>query len=245
MVGRKETSKIPKTQACSEPAPAGSGYAEQGAIGFAVPRRQLVDAVAIAPSPFGDRPRAFLFRRSSAKRPVPVVKARDQTVSGDESAERPSTDRRRSASTPHPMDSRIATTFSGCDRGRTVVQMERAALCGCGAGKRQCAARHEPAPTSSGMKNVAMKYRMTPLSSDADDFVQEFGEAIENFMADRADAIQRHIVESVSLAGQRRLVRSRQGCRRTRGSGRENSRREGLARTALHPSNRVPGTDTA
>ena len=62
-------------------------------------------------------------------------------------------------------------------------------------------------------------------------------EAFENFMADWADAIQRHIVESVSLAGQRRLVRSRQGCRRTRGSRRETSRREGLARTPLHPSN--------
>ena len=50
------------------------------------------------------------------------------------------------------------------------------------AARRGCAARHESAPTSSGMKNVAMKDRMTPLSSDADDLVQEFDKVFENFM---------------------------------------------------------------
>ena len=53
-----------------------------------------------------------------------------------------------------------------------------------------------------GRSRACVKYRMTSLSSDADDFVREFGNAFEDFMADWAEAIQRHIVESVPLAGQ-------------------------------------------
>ena len=48
---------------------------------------------------------------------------------------------------------------------------------------------------------ACVKYRMTSLSSDADDFVREFGEAFEYFMGEWADTIQRHIVEGVHLAG--------------------------------------------
>ena len=40
---------------------------------------------------------------------------------------------------------------------------------------------------------------MTPLSSDADDFVRAFGEAFEDYMVHWAEAIQRHIVEGVPL----------------------------------------------
>ena len=40
------------------------------------------------------------------------------------------------------------------------------------------------------------------LSSDADDFVRAFGEAFEDNMAHRAEAIQRHIVEGVPLVAE-------------------------------------------
>ena len=37
-------------------------------------------------------------------------------------------------------------------------------------------------------------------AADAGDFVRAFGEAFEDFMVDRAEAIQRHIVEGVPLS---------------------------------------------
>ena len=48
---------------------------------------------------------------------------------------------------------------------------------------------------------ASVTYRMTSLSSDGDDFVRAFGEAFEDYMAHWAQAIQRHIVEGVPLAG--------------------------------------------
>lgn len=47
---------------------------------------------------------------------------------------------------------------------------------------------------------ASVRYRMTSLSSDADDFVQAFGADFEGVMAHWADAIQRHIVEGVPPA---------------------------------------------
>ena len=70
-------------------------------------------------------------------------------------------DRFRSASTPQAVDSRIAIACPGCERGRTVAQMERAAWCRCDGGKRKCAARHGPAPTSSRMKTVAGRNQLS------------------------------------------------------------------------------------
>ena len=51
-----------------------------------------------------------------------------------------------------------------------------------------------------GRSRATVRYRMTSLSSDADDFVCAFGEAFEDNMAQWAEAIQRHIVEGVPLA---------------------------------------------
>ena len=51
-----------------------------------------------------------------------------------------------------------------------------------------------------GRSCASVRYRMTSLSSDADDFVRAFGEAFEDNMAHWAEAIQRHIVEGVPLA---------------------------------------------
>ena len=52
-----------------------------------------------------------------------------------------------------------------------------------------------------GRSRACVKYRMTSLSSRADDFVREFGEGYEDFMAQWADAIRRHVVEGVPLPG--------------------------------------------
>ncbi len=52
---------------------------------------------------------------------------------------------------------------------------------------------------SKNRSRASVKYRMTSLSSDADDFVRAFGEAFEDFMARWAEAIQRHIVEGAAL----------------------------------------------
>ena len=46
---------------------------------------------------------------------------------------------------------------------------------------------------------ASVKYRMTSLSPDADDFVHEFGETFEDYMAHWAEAIQQHVVEGVPL----------------------------------------------
>lgn len=51
-----------------------------------------------------------------------------------------------------------------------------------------------------GRSRASVRYRMTSLSSDADNFVRAFGETFEDFMVDWAEAIQRHIVEGVPLA---------------------------------------------
>ena len=47
---------------------------------------------------------------------------------------------------------------------------------------------------------ASVRYRMTSLSSGADGFVRAFGEGFEDFMAQWAAAIQRHIVDGVPLA---------------------------------------------
>lgn len=52
---------------------------------------------------------------------------------------------------------------------------------------------------SENRSRASVKYRMTSLSSDADDFVRAFGEAFEDFMAHWAEAIRRHVVEGVPL----------------------------------------------
>ena len=51
-----------------------------------------------------------------------------------------------------------------------------------------------------GRSCASVRYRMTSLSSEADDFVRAFSEAFEDNMAHWAEAIQRHIVEGVPLA---------------------------------------------
>ena len=54
-------------------------------------------------------------------------------------------------------------------------------------------------PEGEAHSRASVKYRMTSLSSIADDFVRAFGEAFEDYLGDWAEAIQRHIVEGVSL----------------------------------------------
>ena len=54
-------------------------------------------------------------------------------------------------------------------------------------------------PDGESRSRASVRYRMTSLSSDADDFVRTFGGAFEDFMVDWAEAIQRHIVEGVPL----------------------------------------------
>ncbi len=54
-------------------------------------------------------------------------------------------------------------------------------------------------PDGEGQSRAAVRYRMTSLSSDADDVVRAFGEAFDDYMAHWAEAIQRHIVEGVPL----------------------------------------------
>ena len=56
------------------------------------------------------------------------------------------------------------------------------------------------APDGEDRSRASVRYRMTSLSSDADGFVQAFGETFEDNMAHWAEAIQRHIVEGVPLA---------------------------------------------
>ena len=60
----------------------------------------------------------------------------------------------------------------------------------------------EPGVGEGVVFQTIVTYRMTSLSSDADDFVRAFGEAFEDFMAQWAEAIQRHIVEGVPLAAE-------------------------------------------
>ena len=57
-------------------------------------------------------------------------------------------------------------------------------------------------PDGEGRSRASVRYRMTSLSLDADDFVRAFAEAFEHFMAQWAEAIQRHIVDGVPLGGE-------------------------------------------
>ena len=57
-------------------------------------------------------------------------------------------------------------------------------------------------PDGENRSRAVVTYRMTSLSSDADEFVRAFGEAFEDYMIHWAEAIQRHIVEGVPLAGE-------------------------------------------
>ena len=57
-------------------------------------------------------------------------------------------------------------------------------------------------PEGSGRSRASVRYRMTSLSSDADDFVRAFGEAFDDYMAHWEEAIRRHIVEGAPLPGQ-------------------------------------------
>ncbi len=55
------------------------------------------------------------------------------------------------------------------------------------------------APDGESRSRASVQYRMTSLSSDADEFVRAFGEAFEDYMAHWAEAIQQHVVERVPL----------------------------------------------
>ena len=57
-------------------------------------------------------------------------------------------------------------------------------------------------PDGEGRSRARVTYRMTSLSFDADGFVRAFGETFEDYMAHWAEAIQRHIVGGVPLAGE-------------------------------------------
>ena len=54
-------------------------------------------------------------------------------------------------------------------------------------------------PDGAGRSQASVRYRMTSLSSDADDFVRTFGGHFEGTMAHWAEAIQRHVVEGIPL----------------------------------------------
>ncbi|MYH28722.1 MAG: hypothetical protein F4137_07650 [Acidobacteria bacterium] len=54
-------------------------------------------------------------------------------------------------------------------------------------------------PEGEARSRATVKYRMTSLSSAADDFVRAFGEAFDDYLGDWAEAIRRHIVEGVAL----------------------------------------------
>ena len=54
-------------------------------------------------------------------------------------------------------------------------------------------------PDASGRSRASVRYRMTSLSPDADEYVRSFGEAFDGFMVHWEEAIQRHIVEGVPL----------------------------------------------
>ena len=56
-------------------------------------------------------------------------------------------------------------------------------------------------PNGEGRSRASVTYRMTSLSTGADDFVRAFGEAFEDLMVHWAEAIQRHVVEGAPLAG--------------------------------------------
>lgn len=54
-----------------------------------------------------------------------------------------------------------------------------------------------PLFNGEGRSRAVVRYRMTSLSPDADDFVRAFADGFDDMMAHWAEAIQRHIVEGV------------------------------------------------
>ncbi len=60
-----------------------------------------------------------------------------------------------------------------------------------------------------GRSRASVKYRMTSLSSLADDFVRAFDEAFEGHMVGWAEAIQRHIVQGGATGHSLQAVTSR------------------------------------
>ena len=55
-------------------------------------------------------------------------------------------------------------------------------------------------PDGDGRSRASVKYRMTSLSSDGDDFVRAFADGFDDFMVHWQDAIRRHIVERMPLS---------------------------------------------
>ena len=55
-------------------------------------------------------------------------------------------------------------------------------------------------PDGDGRSRASVKYRMTSLSTDADDFVRSFGDGFDDFMVHWEEAIQRHIVEGAPVS---------------------------------------------
>ena len=118
---------------------------------------ETISRTGLSAAGFGERSCTLLLRRSSAKGLPPVVRGRDQTVSTEESPERPSRASRRRANTPQPRDSRTAITCPGWELRWMVAQMQQPALCRGDGGKRRCAARHETLPTNSGMRTITRR----------------------------------------------------------------------------------------
>ncbi len=58
------------------------------------------------------------------------------------------------------------------------------------------------APDGEDRSLASVRYRMTSLSVDGDNFVRPFAETFEDFMAQWAQAIQCHIVDGVPLGGE-------------------------------------------
>lgn len=54
-------------------------------------------------------------------------------------------------------------------------------------------------PDGERRSRASVRYRMTSLSPDADDFVRAFADGFDDLMAHWAEAIQRHIVEGLPL----------------------------------------------
>ncbi|MYG28563.1 MAG: hypothetical protein F4213_21525 [Boseongicola sp. SB0677_bin_26] len=57
-------------------------------------------------------------------------------------------------------------------------------------------------PDGEGRSRASVRYRMTSLSSDADNYVRAFADAFEDFLSHWAVAIQHHIVDGVPLGGE-------------------------------------------
>ena len=55
-------------------------------------------------------------------------------------------------------------------------------------------------PDGDGRSRASVKYRMTSLSTDADDFVRLFGDGFDDFMVHWEEAIQRHIVDGAPVS---------------------------------------------